>query len=158
MEGGFSYQDIHGLNKLLNPTSEKNTENEYYTKTGSVLKPSDLGNKQKENKELAKPYAKIEQKFNNRILTKPENQIWKEEELAEENFIEDERPKPEFDVLYRQKVGTEDVYFGMNGVDNSSNCCYELLVKVKLPNTNLKEIALEVKSQSIHLNVTLLIY
>jgi len=43
----------------------------------------------------------------------------------------------------------------MSGKDVSSLSCNQLLVKIKLPNTNLKEIAFECKAQSIHLQVWL---
>ena len=41
----------------------------------------------------------------------------------------------------------------MSGKDVSSNCCDELVVKISLPGALLKEIALDVKDQSIHLQV-----
>ena len=43
----------------------------------------------------------------------------------------------------------------MSGKDNSSNSCDQLLFKVWLPNTNLKEMGVEVKEQSIHLQTPL---
>jgi hypothetical protein len=101
-------------------------------------------------KEIARPYAKIEAKVNNRIPTKKDTEIWKDEDFKEHNIKEDGRPKPQFDVLYKQKVGSEDVYLGMSGKSNSSLACDYLLVKIWLPNTTLKEIGLEVKEQSIH--------
>jgi hypothetical protein len=87
---------------------------------------------------------------NNRILNNEKNEIWKDEDFLEENIKEDGRPKPKFEVLYRQCVTTEDVFLGMGGKDNSSNSCDQLLVKIFLPNTSLKEIGVEVKEQSIH--------
>ena len=114
-----------------------------------MLTPGNLTGQEK--KELAKPYTKIEAKVNNRILTKPENDIWKEEELIEEKIIEDDRPKPKYEVLYKQCVKPEDIYLGLSGKDISSNSCDQLLVKIWLPDTQLKEIGLEVKEQSIHL-------
>lgn len=104
-----------------------------------------------ERKELAKPYTKIEAKVNNRILAKPDTEIWKDEEFKEENIKEDGRPKPKFDVLYKQSVSTEDLYLGLSGKNNSSISCDQLLIKIFLPNTLLKEIGLELKEQSIHL-------
>ena len=53
--------------------------------------------------------------------------------------------------MYKQSVSTEDVYLGMSGKDVSSNSCDQLLMKIWLPNTLLKEIAVEVKEQSVHL-------
>jgi hypothetical protein len=65
--------------------------------------------------------------------------------------MEDDRPKPKFEILYKQTVNTEDIYLGMSGKCNSSLSCDQLLIKIWLPNTQLKEIGLELKEQSLHL-------
>ena len=54
-------------------------------------------------------------------------------------------------AIFKQIVGAQDVYLGLSDKDVSSNSCDGLVLKVKLPGTVLKEIGLEVKSQSIHL-------
>lgn len=149
---GFSVEDISNLSKLLGGNNENEEQNQsiYYNSTGSVLNQGLFGTKQKE---IAHPNYKIELEVNReRNLTKPQNEIWKEEDLNEE-IIEDDRLKPEFDILYKQDVGTEDVYLGMSGKDPSSNCCDQLSLKIKLPKTSLKEISFEVKEKSVHLNV-----
>ena len=147
----FTYNDIIGLNNLLMGSQQDEvSENHFYSnETESTLNPGNIGGKQK--KEVAKPNTKIEAKYNNRILTKPKNEIWTEKDFIEENIKEDGRPKPKFEILYKQNVGTEDIYLGLSDKDISSNSCDPLLMKVYLPNTNLKEIGLEVKDQSIHL-------
>ena len=158
MDYGFSFEDIDNMSKLFGVNSEKEEleNNQYYNNTGSELRPDSIGIvkssklNNNEEKQIAKPFAKIEQKFNNRILSKPENDIWTDKDLKEENILEDGRDKPEFEVLHKQVVGTEDVFFGMSGKDASSNSCDQLSVKIKLPNTNLKEISIEVKENSIH--------
>ncbi len=87
-------------------------------------------------------------------MSKKENEIFTEEDIKEKNvLIEDKRPRPEYDLLYKQRVGTEDIYLGMSGKDVSSNSCDELVMKIKLPGTHIKEIALDVKEQSLHLQV-----
>lgn len=42
----------------------------------------------------------------------------------------DPRKQPNFESLYRQKVGTEDVFLGLSGSDPSSNCCQEVTYKI----------------------------
>lgn len=157
---GFTFEEVENLSKLLNLNNEiipDLSSNSYYNKsTGSVLKPHNieiLNNRGEiKEKELARPYAKIEQKYNNRILSNPDNQIWSEDDFKEENIEETGKEKPDFEIFYKQDVGVEDVYFGLNGKDISSNSCDQLSIRIKLPNTNLKEISIEVKSESIHLN------
>ena len=83
-----------------------------------------------------------------------ESEIFTEQDIKDKDaLIEDSRPKPKFEVLYKQKVGTEDIYLGMSGKDVSSNSCDELVLKIILPGAHFKEIALDVKDQSIHLQV-----
>ena len=150
-ETGFSLGDIQSLSNLLNGTENDDVdENQFYSnETKSTLNPGNI--KGKEKKEIAPPNTKIEAKYNHRILTKPKNEIWTEKDFKEEKFEEDDRPKPKFEILYKQNVGTEDIYLGLSDKDISSNSCDQLLMKVYLPNTNLKEIGLEVKEQSVHL-------
>ena len=150
-ETGFSLGDIQSLSNLLNGTENDDVdENQFYSnETKSTLNPGNINGKEK--KEIAPPNTKIEAKYNHRILTKPKNEIWTEKDFKEEKFEEDGRPKPKFEILYKQNVGTEDIYLGLSDKDISSNSCDQLLMKVYLPNTNLKEIGLEVKEQSVHL-------
>lgn len=161
MDFGFSVSDIENMSKLLgcsNTDTQLDQQTAHnYENTGSILNPNQIGtNLKKENKELAEPNFKINATFN-RLTNKPENDIWNEKDFKkEDNIIEDGRKQPEYDVLFKQTVGAEDVYFGLSGKDNSSNCCDELSIKIKLPDTNIKEISIEVKQQSIHLNVRLI--
>ena len=150
-ETGFSLGDIQSLSNLLNGAENDDVDqNQFYSnETKSTLNPGNINGKEK--KEIAPPNTKIEAKYNHRILTKPKNEIWTEKDFKEEKFEEDDRPKPKFEILYKQNVGTEDIYLGLSDKDISSNSCDQLLMKVYLPNTNLKEIGLEVKEQSVHL-------
>ena len=61
----------------------------------------------------------------------------------------DDRQKPEFDIVYKQSVGSETVYFGMDDVDPSSNCCQEIVIKIKLPGQLYKDLNLDVQRQSM---------
>ena len=82
----FTYNDIIGLNNLLMSSQQDEvSENHFYSnETESTLNPGNIGGKQK--KEVAKPNTKIEAKYNNRILTKPKNEIWTEKDFIEENI------------------------------------------------------------------------
>ena len=52
----------------------------------------------------------------------------------------DDRPQPDFEVLFKQHVGTEDVFLGLSDRDPSSNHCDSLLVKVSLPKTKFANV------------------
>ena len=60
----------------------------------------------------------------------------------------DDRPEPEYEILHKQHVGTEDVFLGLSDRDPSSNHCDSLLVKVTLPNTKFANVQLDVKGNT----------
>ena len=113
---GFSINQIEALQAMLN-TAQGDTEGGHLY--GSALNPRSLhyGN---EKKEIAKPGVKMEVKTNNRNTTggakveqveeqqevkKPKeanpDDIWTEEEVnIQEEERPDDRPQPEFEVLY----------------------------------------------------------
>lgn len=51
--------------------------------------------------------------------------------------------------MYRQKVGTEDVFLGLGGTDPSSNCCQEITYKIELPDTRAKDIQLDLNESQM---------
>ena len=74
------------------------------------------------------------------------NDIWTEEEInvqAEER--PDDRPTPEYEILHKQHVGTEDVFLGLSDRDPSSAHCDCILVKVTLPGTKFANVQLDIK-------------
>lgn len=159
--GGFSFNDMKNLTEMVSP--EEEDEHVY----GSALNPGTL-HSGKDKKEIAPPNVKTEIKVNNRAigggakietieaeqkaknLEDPKLQIWTEEEVnvkAEE--MPDDRPQPDYEILQRQAVGTEDVFLGLSNKDPSSNCCDSILVKIWLPNTKFANVSLDIKGQSI---------
>uniref|UniRef100_A0A7S1GDH3 PIH1D1/2/3 CS-like domain-containing protein n=1 Tax=Bicosoecida sp. CB-2014 TaxID=1486930 RepID=A0A7S1GDH3_9STRA len=59
------------------------------------------------------------------------------------------RKRPEYDILYKQDVGTEDVFLGLSDVDPSSNSCNFIVVKIKFPGEKLRDIDLDVTQTRI---------
>ena len=126
------------LQSMLNEAQGYNEDDGHVF--GSALNPSSL-HRAGEKKEIAKPLVKMDIKTNNRgtqggaVLSEEEikqnapkeadpHDIWTEQEInvkAEER--PDDRPQPEFDVLYNQTVGTEDVFLGLSDKDPSSTHC-----------------------------------
>ena len=60
----------------------------------------------------------------------------------------DDRLCPDFEFIPKQHVGTEDVFLGLSDRDGSSNHCDALLVKIWLPNTQFKNVELDIKNQN----------
>ena len=54
---------------------------------------------------------------------------------------------PRYDILYKQHVGSEDVYLGLGQKTPSTVDCNYMVVKVKLPGEEFKDLELNVTKQ-----------
>eukprot|EP00391_Amoebophrya_sp_Ameob2_P001776 CAMPEP_0179003514 /NCGR_PEP_ID=MMETSP0795-20121207/12740_1 /TAXON_ID=88552 /ORGANISM="Amoebophrya sp., Strain Ameob2" /LENGTH=210 /DNA_ID=CAMNT_0020697571 /DNA_START=89 /DNA_END=721 /DNA_ORIENTATION=- len=98
---------------------------------------------------------------------KKADDIWKENDFKENAGVVikddgDDRKVPDYDILFKQDVGSEDVFLNLGDRDGSSDHCHELVVKIKLPNAELRDISLDVlenrvicSSKAYKLNVAL---
>ncbi|KAM5221488.1 dynein axonemal assembly factor 6 [Ctenodactylus gundi] len=85
---------------------------------------------------------------------KNNEKIWDPDEIAEgaeNDDVWDVREIPEYEIMFRQQVGTEDVYLGLIKKDASTACCPELIVKIPLPDTNTSEIYVDVQETFLDL-------
>mmetsp|Transcript_17153 Transcript_17153/g.27051 ORF Transcript_17153/g.27051 Transcript_17153/m.27051 type:complete len:179 (-) Transcript_17153:160-696(-) len=83
--------------------------------------------------------------------------IWSEDEVPLEGAIEDpydERPAPEYDIVYKQLVGTQDVFGGFGDVTPASQDCTHLVVKIHFPGSNMSDLDLKVTKQHIRAEST----
>ena len=104
----FSIKEIEALQKMIDPDGETESAYDNFS-SGSMLNPGAIGGQQRTD--MAPPNAKI----NAIVNRKPNAEIWKEEDLnVRKTQLGDDRPEPEYELLYQQKVGTEDVYLGMS--------------------------------------------
>lgn len=81
--------------------------------------------------------------------------IWDADAVPEMEEADDEgetRPRPEFDIVLKQAVGTEDVYLGLSDVDVSTTHCNAMVVKVMLPGEKLANVDLDVTKQKIRVS------
>ncbi len=132
-----------------------------------------------QQKEPAKPHAKVEAKVYGHTIQatvekqanpekaakekekkekeaeeekhKKDTAIWDEKEVSSVDWKKkaEGRKEPEYELLYKQSVGTEDVYLGLSGRDPSSACCDSFALKVKMPGAKLKEISVDLKEQAV---------
>lgn len=79
--------------------------------------------------------------------------IWDADDIDDEGDAEDAaadtRKRPHYDILYKQRVGAEDVYLGLSGKTPMSADCDTMVVKVTLPGAKLSDIELDVKDNTI---------
>merc|ERR1711870_7719 len=88
---------------------------------------------------------------------KDEGAIWQPEEFKAASGVVvkeqgDDRAIPKYEIMPRQKMGATDAYLNLQQLDQSSDKCQELLVKIWLPDTQLKDISLDVLEDRVLLN------
>ncbi|OXB57173.1 hypothetical protein ASZ78_000574 [Callipepla squamata] len=80
--------------------------------------------------------------------------IWSTGEVPEGSEFDDTwdlREQPEYEILFKQQVGTEDVFFGMSRKDPSTACCEDMVIKIKLPETKFSDITLDIQDKVLDL-------
>lgn len=141
--GVSSLQNLQALSALLSPQQEREEDEDCETVTASAkLGPGHIG-----------PHLKKGTQVVNGKVTNSKD-IWSEEEVAEGSQFDDlsdPRPQPEYEVILKQCVGSEDVFLGLSGKDPSSMCCEALLVKIKVPDTKAADLVLDIKETFLDL-------
>ncbi|BFZ14850.1 hypothetical protein BsWGS_17889 [Bradybaena similaris] len=103
--------------------------------TLSKLGPSDIGPAKRNEVETTNPV--------------PNNKdIWSEAEVpegSEYDSLYDPRPQPEYDIVYSQAVGSEDVFLQMGNKTPMTSSCENIVVKIKLPETKVAEVELDIR-------------
>ncbi|XP_015264428.1 PREDICTED: protein PIH1D3 [Gekko japonicus] len=81
-------------------------------------------------------------------------EIWSAEEVPEGSEYDDScdsREQPEYEILFKQQVGAEDLFLGMSRKDPSTACCEDMLIKIQLPDTKASDITLDIKEKVLDL-------
>ncbi|XP_049930394.1 protein PIH1D3 [Epinephelus moara] len=141
--GVSSVQNLQALSALLSTQQDNDDEDCENAPACAHLGPGHIGPPSRKDKEESAAYVR-----------KTSKDIWSEEEVAEGsqyNDLDDPRPQPEYEIILKQSVGTEDLFLGLNRKDPSSMCCEAMLVKIKLPDTKATDVALDVKEKFLDL-------
>ncbi|XP_005796625.2 protein PIH1D3 isoform X3 [Xiphophorus maculatus] len=143
--GVSSYQNLQALSALLSTQQEEDEDEDCKQNATAYrqLGPGHIGPPPKKEKEVSTAYTKRTSK-----------DIWSEEEVAEGSQYDDladPRPQPEYEIILKQSVGTEDLFLGLSQKDPSSMCCEAMLVKIKLPDTKAKDVFLDLKEKYLDL-------
>ncbi|XP_074508281.1 dynein axonemal assembly factor 6 [Sebastes fasciatus] len=141
---GSSVQHLQALSALLSTQQDDDDDEDCRNVTACArLGPGHVGPPPKKDKEVSSAYVKNNSK-----------DIWSEEEVSEGSQYDDladPRPQPEYEIILKQNVGTEDLFLGLNRKDPSSMCCEAMLVKIKLPDTKATDVVLDVKEKFLDL-------
>ena len=80
---------------------------------------------------------------------KKEN-IWTDKDIARApEPAPDGRKRPSAEILHRQKLGAEDVFFNLGDKDASIDRCDTLVVRVAMPGAKFCDISLDVRIDSM---------
>ncbi|KAM9791516.1 dynein axonemal assembly factor 6 isoform 1-T1 [Syngnathus typhle] len=141
-----SINNMKALSALLSPEQGDENDEDYQVSIIShdapplaKMGPGHIGPPAKKEKEEVSAYLK-----------KNSKDVWSEEEVAEGpqyEDITDPRPQPQYEIILKQNVGTEDLFLGLSRKDPSSMCCEAMLVKIKLPDSKAADVSLEVKEK-----------
>jgi hypothetical protein len=82
-------------------------------------------------------------------LQKKKDDVWEDQDLRAGSGVTvkdkgDDRAEPKYDILLRQDLGSQDLYLNLGDRDPGSDHCNTIVVKVFMPDTELKNISLEV--------------
>ncbi|XP_072219624.1 dynein axonemal assembly factor 6 [Leuresthes tenuis] len=142
--GVSSVQNLQALSALLSTQQEEEEDGDCKNLAACAqLGPGHIGPPPKKDKQVSSAYTK-----------KNSKDIWSEEEVAQGSQYDDLadlRPQPEYEIILKQSVGTEDMFLGLSRKDPSSMCCEAMLVKIKLPDTKATDVILDVKEKFLDL-------
>ncbi|KAM4728775.1 dynein axonemal assembly factor 6 [Anableps anableps] len=142
--GVSSSQNLQALSALLSTQQEEEEDEDCKNATAyAQLGPGHIGPPPKKDKKVSSAYTKTTSK-----------DIWNEEEVTEGSQYDDladPRPQPEYEIILKQNVGTQDLFLGLSQKDPSSMCCEAMLVKIKLPDTKATDVFLDLKEKFLDL-------
>ncbi|CAH8505098.1 unnamed protein product, partial [Heterobilharzia americana] len=142
----WSRENIRALQNLLKDPEEQEEGSDHDDTVSplSKIKPSDIGPKRRSD---------VKKEKSNQKPKNPDD-IWDADEIPEGTQYEDiydPRPQPKYEILYRQSVSAEDVFLQLGNKNPTTACCEYMVIKVKLPDTRLSDINLDVKETFLDL-------
>ncbi|XP_067137641.1 dynein axonemal assembly factor 6 [Centruroides vittatus] len=131
------------LRDLLNPQETDSSDDEFKPKTQvAKMGPGDIGGRAVSGKEKTEG-----------VGVEDDDVIWSAREVPQGSEFDDTidpRKEPEYEMFFRQKVTTEDIYLQMGNKNPATFSCEDLVIKIKLPGvTTQNEIHLDVKEKRL---------
>ncbi|WAQ98438.1 DAAF6-like protein [Mya arenaria] len=140
MDGGLAPGMLSDLCDMLKPADEDSDSDEEKPQSSiAQLNPGNIG-----------PEKKAGTTEKEEKVKKNTKDIWDAEEVqegAEFESMYDPRPQPDYDIVYKQAVTSEDMFLQMGNKTPATSSCEDMVVKVKLPDTKIADVALDVKTK-----------
>lgn len=149
-----SMRDFEALDQLFQSTTEENPLNQQPTSYGCDApvkttgpSPGTIGPQRTAPPKKAAAAAK---------KAADPNEIWSEAEVRDAgdvDDIDDGRPMPDFDIVFKQNVTPEDQFLGVDPIRHAGISCSDAIVlKVQLPSTKLSDIDLDVRPTFVRIS------
>ncbi|XP_068104189.1 dynein axonemal assembly factor 6 isoform X2 [Hyperolius riggenbachi] len=136
------FSSISSLKSLCTLLSDPVEENE--NQCSAFLGPGEIG-----------PVKKLQQNDSTSTqIPKDKKQIWNSTEVPEGSEYDDSldpRERPEYEILFKQRVGSEDIFLGMSQKDPSTACCEDMVFRIRLPGTKSSDVSLDVRRKYLDL-------
>ncbi|KAM8953683.1 dynein axonemal assembly factor 6 [Pelodytes ibericus] len=137
-----STQSMEALCSLLSHPTEEEESDWIDSSASGVSGPGNIGPAKRPD--VAAPTGQKNRK-----------EIWDDVEVTEASFglhdVYDPREQPEYEIIFKQRVSSEDLFLGLTRKDPSTACCEDMLVRIKLPGTKASDVSLQVKKKFIDL-------
>ncbi|RNA21862.1 PIH1D3 [Brachionus plicatilis] len=122
--------DIKSLETLLRESNDESSDDEDQPikNLSAKLGPGCIGPNKKE--------TSYTQEKNNLYAKKQSKNIWDEDEVeagAEYDTSDDPRIQPEYDILFKQKLSSEELFLQMGNKTAATSSCEDMVIKIKLP-------------------------
>ncbi|KAM5196106.1 dynein axonemal assembly factor 6 isoform 2-T2 [Hipposideros larvatus] len=141
-----SVSALQALSKLLYAEEEDDFQSGESTYSSAIgaMDPGNIGPPKTEERKVIPPQTSGE----------TSEDIWNPNTVSEgeeHDDMWDVRELPDYEITYKQQVGTEDVFLALTRKDSSTACCQDIVVKIKLPNTNPSEIKIDIQEMILDL-------
>ncbi|XP_050423303.1 dynein axonemal assembly factor 6 [Adelges cooleyi] len=153
----MDFMDMKKLSEILNPKVDSSDSEDDLPRTSLIqLCKSKSG---KDVKIVTKESMKNDQVNKSEKIVELQTEeeiakeIWHEEDIVAVpealDVKADTRSRPEYEVKYKQYVGTEDTIFGMGPKTPLTSSCEAMVIDIKLPGEQLSDICTDVKEDSV---------
>lgn len=138
MDGAMAPGMLSSLCDMLKPPEEdSDSDDDKPVSSIAQLTPGNIG-----------PTGRSKKDKDEKKVEKNTKDIWDTEEIqegAEFESVYDPRPQPEYDIVYKQAVTSEDMFLQMGNKTPATSSCEDMVVNIKLPDTKMPDVTLDVK-------------
>lgn len=132
--------NITALANLLKDEENDESDDDQLSTRAASVGPGAIGPPKKTKTNKAEPEK----------LPKDSKDIWDAEAVPEGSEFEDiydPRPEPEYDLIFKQAVSSEDMFLQMGRKTPATSSCEDIKVKIKLPGVKYADVELDVKNK-----------